>query len=153
DKYQINPIAFLVCAQIFQGLVGTQFYSTPPARVEYVFGCGCSGGTSKCDPAFAGFDKQVDCLGSSLRGFIEEILAQGVTARGWGPNRTQRTSDGQEVTPADGGTATIYAYTPYVGTNKAGGTWLFWNIWQNYSAFTGYAGSIGPPVGTKRWIG
>src|SRR5581483_9487944 len=140
DKYQVNPIVLLVYAQMFQGLIGAQFYPSPPARVEYVFGCGCTGGTSKCDPAFAGFDKQVDCLGSALRGYLDEILGQGATASGWGPNKTQRTSDAQDILPTDGGTAAIYAYTPYVGLKKAGGTWVFWNIWQAYTAFTGYAG-------------
>lgn len=153
DKYQINPIVFLVRAEVDQGLVGNQYYPAPPQRVEYVFGCGCGGGISKCDPAFAGFDKQVDCLGASLRLLLDEVVSRGATASGWGPNRAQRTSDGKDVTPTDEGTATVYAYTPYIGLNKPGGTWVFWNIWQNYAAFAGYAGSLGPPVGTKRWIG
>ena len=153
DKNQINPIVLCVLAQIQQGLVGSQFYPTPPSRVEYVFGCGCPGGTAKCDPAYAGFDKQVDCVAQHLRALTDEVLAAGVTASGWGQSRAQRTSDNVMVTPEGPGTAVLYAYTPTVAKNKAGGTWVFWNVWQNYSAFVGYAGSVGPPVGTKRWIG
>jgi hypothetical protein len=153
DKYQINPLVLLVRAQVDQGLVGTQYYPSPPSRVEYVFGCGCPGGTAKCDPAYAGFDRQVDCLGAALRALTDEALGAGVTASGWGAGRTQRTTDGVLVTPRDAGTAVLYAYTPYVAMNKPGGVWVFWNVWQNYAAFVGYAGALGPPVGTKRWIG
>lgn len=153
DKYQINPLVLLVRAQIDQGLIGSQFYPQPPARVEYVFNCGCPGGTGKCDPAFAGFDKQVECLAQQLRALTDEALASGATASGWGAGRTQKTSDGVSITPGDAGTAVLYAYTPYLGEKKPGGVWIFWNVWQNYAAYVGYAGSLGPPVGTKRWIG
>lgn len=151
DKYQINPLVFLVRAQIDQGLVGAQYYPSPPARVEYVFGCGCPGGNLKCDPAQAGFDRQVECLGRTLRTLLDEIALVGATASGWGAGRAVKTSDGVTVTPADGGTAAIYAYAPYVGRTKAGGAWIFWNVWQSYANAVGYGGAIGPSG--KRWIG
>jgi hypothetical protein len=44
------------------------------------------------------------------------------------------------VTPADASTAAIYEYIPTVAAGQAGGTWLFWNLWQKYAAALKYAG-------------
>lgn len=151
EKYRLNPLVFLVWAQIGEGLVGAPYYPSPPSRVEYVFGCGCPGGTGKCDPAEAGFDRQVDCLGQALRTLLDEVVLDGATASGWGPGRTLQSSDGVQVTPADDGTAALYAYAPYVGRAKPGGMWIFWNVWQNYANAIGYAGAVGPSG--KAWIG
>src|ERR1700722_20266479 len=64
--YRINPLVFLVRAEMDQGLVAATTYPLPASRVEYVFGCGCEAPGS-CDPMQAGFDRQVDCLGAALR--------------------------------------------------------------------------------------
>src|SRR5258706_5613827 len=66
QTYQLNPLVFLVRAEMDQGLLGEQFYPSPPSRVEYAFGCGCDG-KGKCDPKLAGFDVQVECLARQLR--------------------------------------------------------------------------------------
>ena len=138
QKYDLNPLVFLVRAEMDQGLIGQELYPSTPSRVEYVFGCGCETGGGACDPALAGFDLQVDCLGLELRESLDAIAANGVTAGGWGPNIAQTSADGQVVTPADASTAALYQYTPIVGTGSSG-NWLFWNIWQNYAAAIGYA--------------
>src|SRR5258706_4958709 len=50
NRYGINPLVLLVRAEMAQGLLGEEFYPSPPARVEYVFNCGCRG-DGTCDPA------------------------------------------------------------------------------------------------------
>ncbi len=149
-KYRINPLVFLVRLEMAQGLVGEQFSPFPPARVEYVFGCGCTN-ANVCQPSLAGLDKQLDCLGRALRTSLDEIKATGATAGGWGPGRSAVTADGQKVIPADDSTATLYQYMPLVGFGKSG-NWLFWNIWQKYAQELEYQPTGGPAVGSA-WIG
>ena len=149
--YRINPLVFLVYAQASQGLLGEINYPFPPERVEYVFRCGCFQGDN-CLPALAGFDRQVDCLGRQLRKALDDIAANGATASGWGPDRPGTTIDGQKVTPANDATAAVYDYIPRVLPEKAGGSWLFWNLWTVYSAAIDYAGPIGG-AGGGQWIG
>lgn len=150
-KYGINPLVFLVHAQVSEGLVGEQFYPSPPSRVEYVFHCGCFA-PGNCDPALAGFDVQVDCLGRTLRKSLDQIAANGQTDGGWGPHVASTTSDGKKVTPADEATAALYQYAPKVGTGSDG-NWLFWNIWQKYSIAMDYSGPVGNPGGASSWVG
>jgi hypothetical protein len=150
--YRINPIVFLVYAETAQGLVGSVDYPFPPNRVEYVFGCGCLS-KDDCLPALAGFDRQVDCLGRMLRTALDEATgADGVTASGWGVDQTSATLDGLKVTPDSNATAAIYDHTPIVNEGKAGGSWLFWNVWQRYAITADYAGPIGGPEGGA-WVG
>jgi hypothetical protein len=152
NKYRINPLVFLVRLEMAQGLIGEQFYPFPPARVEYVFGCGCANATT-CAPDLAGLDRQLDCLGRALRTSLDEIKANGQTAGGWGPNKTLLTVDGQKVTPGDESTAALYQYAPVVGQGKSG-NWLFWNIWQKYSTALDYQAPVGGgPGAPTAWIG
>jgi hypothetical protein len=151
QRYRINPLVFLVRLEMAQGLLGEQFYPLPPARVEYVFECGCVK-PGQCDPALAGLDKQLECLGRALRTSLDEIKASGKTSGGWGPNQASTTLDGQKVTPADESTAALYQYTPVVGTGKAG-NWLFWNIWTKYATALDYAPPIDGQTGSAAWIG
>jgi len=130
-KYSINPIFFLVRAEVVAGLIAAKTYPLPARQVEYVFGCGCTS-PSTCDASFAGLDKQADCLGSTLRTSLDEIAATGRTAGGWGPGVASVTLDGVRVTPADASTAALYEYDPIVGTGKSD-NWLVWNIWQLYA--------------------
>lgn len=141
----INPIVILVRAEMEQGLLGEQFYPSPPSRVEYAFGCGCDG-RGHCDPAFAGFDVQSDCLARALRKSLDQITANGATEGGWAPGAQSTTVDGSKVVPADEATAALYQYTPKVGLG-ASGNWLFWNIWQIYAIALQYIGPIGQPTG------
>jgi hypothetical protein len=150
QKYAINPFVFLTRAEVDQGLVAAQYYPFPPSRVEYVFGCGCSGGD--CDPTQAGFDVQVDCLGRQLRESLDEIAAGGSTAGGWGPNIASLTLDDKSVTPQDDSTAALYQYDPVEGYGSTG-NWLVWNIFQNYSNFLTYDGPVGTTAPQGGWIG
>lgn len=141
-RYGINPIVLLVFAQTTQGLIGERNYPFPPARVEYVFQCGCRQ-PGKCLPELAGFDRQVDCLGRTLRDALDAIAANQQTASGWGPGITTTTLDGQEVTPSDEGTAVVYDRRPVVAEGKTGGAWIFWNVWNLYSFALDYFGPLG----------
>jgi hypothetical protein len=152
ELYRINPIVFLVRAEMDEGLVGASVYPAPPERVEYAFGCGCAA-ANDCDPRYAGFDVQVDCLGQALRQDLDDIAANKVTAGGWGPGVTSTTDDGVQVTPQDDSTATLYQYTPVVAVGAAGGNWLFWNIWQAYTGALGYAGPTGTTSKPLAWVG
>jgi hypothetical protein len=150
-RYSLNPLVFLVRAQMAQGLVGEEFYPAPPSRVEYVFGCGCAGSSGEaCDPSLAGFDSQVSCLGRTLRASLDEITATGATAGQWAPGQPRLTLDGVTVTPADAATAALYEYTPIVAVKKAGGNWLFWNLWQKYALAIGYFGGSPFPAARAR---
>ncbi len=149
-QYRINPLVFLVYAQITQGLVGERNYPFPPDRVEYVFRCGCLQANS-CLPAFAGFDRQVDCLGRALRTAIDEIKANDQTTSGWGPDIVSTTLDNLKVTPANDATAALYDRTPRVNEGQPGGTWIFWNVWNLYALALDYVGPLGFTDG--HWIG
>ncbi len=146
ETYHLNPLVFLVRAEMVQGLIAASSYPLPPSRVEYVFGCGCRVQGS-CDPALAGFDRQVDCLAQALHESLEEIARNGTTSGGWGPGTTQTSIDGIPVTPMDEATAALYQYDPLVGVGS-GGNWLFWNIWQKYALYLAYSGPMQPPAGT-----
>jgi hypothetical protein len=151
-NYGINPLFFLVRAEVAGGLIGDPTY--PPglaSQVEFVFGCGCTS-PSTCDPSFAGLDKQVDCLGSALRTSLDQIAATGHTAGGWGPGIAAKTLDGVSVTPADASTAALYQYDPIVGQGKSD-NWLVWNVWQHYANAVMYMAPPDPVAGATAQIG
>lgn len=155
NAYQINPLLFLVRAEIDQALISQTAYPSPASRVEYAFGCGCDVVPSQanpnptCDPSLAGFDKQVDCLGRTMRSYLDSVCgAAQETSGGWASGKESTTVDGVQVTPANEGTAALYQYTPLVLPNVQGGNWFFWNVYQYYANFTAYPGAIG-----ESWVG
>jgi hypothetical protein len=149
-QYRINPLVFLVYAQITQGLLGERNYPFPPDRVEYVFRCGCLHAEA-CLPELAGFDRQLHCFARALRTAIDEVKANERTTSGWGPDVASTTLDNLKVTPANDVTAALYERTPRVNEGREGGTWIFWNVWQLYAARLEYTGPFGSTDG--RWIG
>jgi hypothetical protein len=151
QRHAVDPLVLLVHAEMDQGLVASSDYPSPAARVEYAFGCGCEA-PGVCDPSYAGFDVQVDCLAQALRDSLDSVAATGTTAGGWGPGVTSTTVDGVQVTPADDSTAALYQYTPVVAVGKAGGNWLFWNVWQMFTSAVGYTPPT-QPTGPSAWIG
>ena len=149
--HRINPLVFLVFAQITQGLLGERNYPFPPERVEYVFRCGCLQGND-CLPELAGFDRQVDCLGRQLRVALTAISTSDETTGGWGKDKTSITLDNLKVTPANEATAAIYDRSPRVAEGSAGGAWFFWNLFRVYAVGADYSGPIGGAAGGG-WIG
>jgi hypothetical protein len=152
QRYALNPLVFLVRAQMDQGLLGSPDYPWPSTRVEYAFGCGCSA-PGVCDAAYGGFDVQVDCLGAALRDSLDQIAVAGSTTGGWGPGATTTTRDGVTVTPQDDSTAALYQYTPVVAQGKVGGNWLFWNLWHKYATDLEYSAPSTAGGGPATWIG
>jgi len=155
NAYQINPLLFLVRAEMDQALVSSPTYPEPAARVEYAFGCGCDVTPSEtnpsptCDPSLAGFDKQVDCLARTMRSYLDAVCgASAATPGGWAEGVTTTTNDGVPVTPANQATAALYQYTPLVLPGLTGGNWFFWNIYQDYAGVVGYPGAT-----IQTWVG
>jgi hypothetical protein len=153
--FQLNPLLFLVRAEVDQALLSQTTYPTPAARVEYAFGCGCdevpspANPTPRCDPALAGFDKQVDCLARTMRSYLDAVCGTAqVTQGGWATNVTATTIDGVDVTPANEGTAALYQYAPLVLVNQPGGNWFFWNVYQLYASTIAYPGAY-----EDAWVG
>jgi hypothetical protein len=138
QTYGLNPLVILVRAEMDQGLVGSATYPSPSSRVEFAFGCGCAA-PGDCDPAYAGFDIQAQCLAAALRESLDAVKAGGKTDGGWGPGIAGVTLDGVNVTPKDDSTASLYQYTPVVAQGQAGGNWLLWNLWQKYAGALSYS--------------
>lgn len=151
-NHRINPLVFLVRMQAEQGLLGAKEYPFPTERVEYVFRCGCIG-NRVCDPAYAGLDRQLECLGRALRDYMDTASVEEVTHGGWGTGKPARSLDNVTVTPENEATAALYESNPIVGEGSRG-QWLFWNIWQRYIGVAGYSGAIGDPgITSGKWIG
>lgn len=142
----ISPIVLLVTLQKEAGLVSRK---TAPSRrrVDFAFGCGCP--TSRCNEAYRGLDKQLECAADRLAEYTADLVERGTTISGWGPGIRKATLDEVLVTPANRATAALYTYTPYV-LHGRGGNWLFWNVWQRYSEHLGYEVSF--PF-NEGWIG
>jgi hypothetical protein len=153
--YQLNPLLFLVRAEVDQALISQSTYPAPAARVEFAFGCGCDVTPSptnpnpKCDPALAGFDKQVDCLARTMRSYLDGVCGTAqTTAGGWAMGVAKTSLDGIAITPYNEGTAALYQYAPLVLQNKQGGNWLFWNVYQMFASYIAYPGAY-----VQGWIG
>lgn len=150
-QHRINPIVFLVLAQVAQGLIGERTYPFPPERVEYVFGCGCLE-AHNCEPSRAGFDRQVDCLAKALRTALDDLKEHKKTAGGWARGEGRTTIDNVKVSPDNDATAVLYERLPRVAVGEGGGTWLFWSIWNRYAMKLEYSGPTGGSL-DGRWIG
>jgi hypothetical protein len=141
-QYRINPLVFLVLSETMQGLIGAREYVFPPERVEYIFGCGCFQ-ENNCLADQAGYDRQLDCLGRQLRQSLDDARANDVTAGGWGKDVPGTTLDDQKVTPSNDATAVLYDHNPRLLEGKAGGQWVFWNVWNLYASKLDYFGPLG----------
>lgn len=130
--YRLSPMVFMVELQVTQGLVGERYYPSDSRRVEYAFGCGCNG-RGTCDPAFAGLDKQLVCLGAEYRRALDAAQGGRPTPGGWTLGAPGTTLDGKKVQPANAPTAALYDRRPKVAEKEAGGVWVFWNLWNTYS--------------------
>ncbi len=149
--HRINPLVLLTRAEMDQGLIASDSYPENPDRVEYAFGCGCPG-VGNCNPAMAGFDRQVDCLAGKLRAELDAVLGSAKqTTGGWAPGVERMTLDGELVTPTDAGTSVIYEFSPIVGVGKRG-AWLFNNVFRLTADSLGYSGLSGTGDG-QSWIG
>jgi hypothetical protein len=146
-KNHLNPLAILVRAQMEQSLIGNP--SPSSTALNYAFGCGCPDNGS-CDPNQKGFDRQVSCMGSWMRGYLEDLAAGKETIAGWKVGKSKQTLDPLSVKPKNQATAALYTYTPWVGESGGGragigGNSAHYNIWKLYAKNLGYQGAGSTP--------
>ncbi len=130
----LNPKVLLTKLQVEQSLIGKYSPSNPPSQftLDYAMGYGCP---SACDPAWKGFDVQVNSAAARLRG-----LFNGDYKPYWvGPGQPFYAGGTLVATPTNTATGVLYVYTPNVGGNQ-----LFWNIWVNTFAFGDPAATAKP---------
>lgn len=130
--YQINPLAILTRTQLEQSLIGKSTASSK--ALNYAMGCGCPD-NKPCNPAYKGFDKQVSCMASKYRSYLDDMANGGTTIAGWGVGITKKTLDKYYITPENEATALMYTYTPWRYAQKAHG-----KIWALYTQYVGYTG-------------
>jgi hypothetical protein len=127
----INPRIILVKLQVEKSLIGKYSPTNPPPQsaLDYAMGYACPDG-KPCDPAFAGFEKQVSAAANRFR-----QLFDGDYKNYWeGPGHPSRVGEGTDVYPINVATGVLYIYTPWIGSypvpasgNKAWGLgWLRW---------------------------
>ena len=122
----LNPLMLVVRLQVEGSFVSGE--RDPGARADYALGCGCAGG---CAGAVVGLEGQLACGAETLRGWYDASVDGSGTWRAGAPAHSL---DGLRVTPATHATASLYAYTPWVLTDR-GGNWLVWNVTRRYLAF------------------
>jgi hypothetical protein len=92
-------------------------------------GYACPDGKS-CDPAYAGFDKQVSAAANRFR----QLFDGGYTGYWKGPGQPYHVGEGTDVYPINVATGVLYIYTPWIGSYPvpASGNKAFWGIWIDY---------------------
>ncbi|WP_170319745.1 S-layer homology domain-containing protein [Polyangium spumosum] len=144
-KYGLNPLFVLTHLQKESSLIGNTSATCPKSRLDKAFGCGCPD-NAPCNPAYVGFDKQLDCAGKLTRGYLDDLAAGSTTIAGWKVGAGKKTLDGYTITPKGKAAAVLYTYTPWVGDKASGGNnppfgnYLFWKVWGGYAKTLGYDG-------------
>ncbi len=123
---QLNPILLLVRLQVEKSLVSKSARPSGNA-IDFALGCGCPD-RKACNEAYRGLDKQLTCGADTLRKHFDGSAA-GTGA--WRVGKPSNTLDPRSITPRSHGTASLYAYTPWV-LEGSGGNWLVWNISRKY---------------------
>ena len=127
----INPRIILVKLQVEKSLIGKYSSTNPPPQsaLDYAMGYGCPDG-KPCDPAFAGFDKQISVAANRFR-----QLFDGDYKKYWeGPEQPYHVGEDTDVYPINVATGVLYIYTPWIGSYPvpASGNKAFWGIWIDY---------------------
>ncbi len=137
---QLNPMLLLVRLQVEKSLVSKA--NRPGGNaVDFALGCGCPDGQA-CNESYRGLDKQLDCAAGTLRTHYDASVAGNGA---WRMLVAHETLDPQTVTPKSHGTASLYAYTPWV-LEGTGGNWLVWNVSRKYIGAMIDAGTWGAPA-------
>jgi hypothetical protein len=89
------------------------------ANLGAATGCACPDG-ELCDPALAGFGRQVRCAAELVRGYLDDLDTRGTTISGWRVGVGRSTLDPCWVVPQNRATAALYTYTPWVGAYAEG---------------------------------
>lgn len=134
QAHGINPLLILTRAQLEMSLIGKATASQ--FSLDYAFGCGCPDNQS-CSTQWKGFHRQVDCMASHMRDYVDDLEAGGSTIAGWKIGKSKKTLDGYTITPKNAATAALYTYTPHVGAAGSGNLGHF-KIWKKFAAYVGY---------------
>ncbi|MBS1123706.1 MAG: hypothetical protein H6Q90_5934 [Deltaproteobacteria bacterium] len=135
----INPLLLLTRMQVEATLVSK---TTTPSqtRINTALGCACPD-TGGCASQYRGLAAQLTCGARTLRRWYDgSVDASGEWRRGV----AKKTLDPKLVTPTNHATASLYAYTPWVLTNR-GGNWLVWNVTRKYVRHAEDTGLIPTP--------
>ncbi|GEM_PF-1489998 len=127
----INPRIILVKLQVEKSLIGKYSPTNPPPQsaLDYAMGYACPD-DKPCDPAFAGFDKQISAAANRFR----QLFDGGYKGYWEGPGHPYRVGEGTDVYPINASTGVLYIYTPWIGSypDPASGNKAFWGIWIDY---------------------
>jgi hypothetical protein len=137
-EHRVNPLLILTRAQMEQSLIGKSTASQKAK--DFAFGCGCPDYQS-CSETWRGFHKQVDCMASHMREYLDDLEGGGATIAGWRVGQAKKALDGW-VTPKNAATAALYTYTPWIGKSGFGNLGHH-QIWKRFAGHVGYA-PIGP---------
>lgn len=119
----INPMALLVRMQVEASIV-SKTVKPSQTLLNQALGCGCPDGGS-CSAQYRGLGKQLVCGAKIFRKWYDASVAGTGQYR---VGKTTSTLDGS-VKPITHATASLYAYTPWIQSNK-----LVWNIYRKYVA-------------------
>lgn len=127
----INPRIILVKLQVEKSLIGKYSPANPPPQstLDYAMGYACPDGRP-CDPAFAGFDKQISAAANRFR----QLFDGGYKGYWEGPGHPYHVGEGTDVYPVNVFTGVLYIYIPWIGSYPvpASGNKAFWGIWIYY---------------------
>jgi hypothetical protein len=126
----INPLVILTRTQLEQSLIGKK--TATQTALDWAMGCGCPD-NQPCNQAYKGFDKQVDCMASKFRSYLDDLAEDGTTVAGWSVGKNKQTLDGFTIKPKNAATAAIYTYTPWRSSAQ-----LHTKIWALYRDHVGY---------------
>ncbi len=141
----INPIAILATIQKEEGIVSgyySQIEHYNQVRVDWAMGYAVCDSCSLDDPnvvKYKGFTKQVEWGAWQLRYNYERAYGHG-----FGDYQVGQTQiiDGQAVTFANRATASLYRYTPHLGTNFS----YYFELWSSSYQATHVSQSSYPTV-------
>ncbi len=135
----IDPVVLLARMQVESSLV-SKTVKPSNSTIAKALGCGCPD-YRPCSRAYAGMQSQLRCAVEVLN---EQLAGSRDGTGQWRLNRARRTLDPISVTPTSHATAALYAYTPWVLTNR-GGNWLVWNVTRKYLKHFDEAGTLRLP--------
>jgi hypothetical protein len=133
----INPLVILTRTQLEQSLIGKK--TATQTALDWAMGCGCPD-NQPCNVKYKGFDKQIDCMASKFRWYLDDLAESGVTVAGWKVGQSKKTLDGFWISPKNAATASIYTYTPWRSSAQN-----HRKIWALYTQHVGYVPGNAPP--------
>jgi hypothetical protein len=138
-RFGVNPLVLLAKLQVEQSLVSRR--QAPERALERALGCGCPDG-GQCRVSSQGLHRQIRCAAQHLASYFREVTERGATRTLWRIGSARSAVGGEVVAPANGATASLYTYTPFVLVGR-GGNWLLHEVLRRYAHYLGYDLSVG----------